>query len=190
MNAPKITRRRVAVLGIVTLCATLLGGQLVAQARDEHAQRPPAGLSGKERAIVLKATKRLEDVDVALAAGYLPTENCSELVGVGGMGYHFLNPTLASDSVVDPKRPEVLLYNEDANGDLELIGVEWFVADPDQDPATDGGRPSLFEHPFDGPMLGHEPGMPVHFDLHAWVYTDNPTGQLSAWNPNVACPAP
>lgn len=27
-------------------------------------------------------------------------------------------------------------------------------------------------------------------DLHAWVYTNNPTGELSAWNPNITCPTP
>jgi hypothetical protein len=39
-------------------------------------------------------------------------------------------------------------------------------------------------------MPGHEPGMPVHYDLHAWVYLDNPLGELAVWNPNVTCPAP
>ncbi len=42
-------------------------------------------------------------------------------------------------------------------------------------------------HPFEGPMPGHEPGMPVHYDLHAWVFTDNPSGNLAAWNPKITC---
>lgn len=66
-------------------------------------------------------------------------------------------------------------------------GVEYFKADADQDLATDGDRPSLYGHPFEGPMPGHEPGMPVHFDLHVWLYRSNPLGMLSTWNPNVKC---
>ena len=57
----------------------------------------------------------------------------------------------------------------------------------DQDVATDDDRPSLMGHAFDGPMEGHEPGMPVHYDLHTWVHQQNGAGELSAWNPDVAC---
>ena len=71
-----------------------------------------------------------------------------------------------------------------------MAGVEWFKADADQDLSTDEDRPTLFGQPFDGPMAGHEPGMPAHFDLHVWLYEKNPTGELSAWNPRVTCPVP
>ena len=40
---------------------------------------------------------------------------------------------------------------------------------------------------FDGPMPGHEPGMPVHYDLHAYIWRHNPHGTFTAWNPNVHC---
>jgi hypothetical protein len=42
--------------------------------------------------------------------------------------------------------------------------------------------------PFDGPMLGHNPKMPIHYDLHVWVYRDNPAGMFAMWNPLVRCP--
>lgn len=29
--------------------------------------------------------------------------------------------------------------------------------------------------------------MPIHFDLHAWVWQDNPAGTFAAWNPDVTC---
>ena len=50
------------------------------------------------------------------------------------------------------------------------------------------GKSSLFGVPFDGPMLGHEPGMPKHYDLHVWLYERNPAGLFAAWNPRVHCP--
>lgn len=42
--------------------------------------------------------------------------------------------------------------------------------------------------PFEGPMPGHGPGMPVHYDLHAWIWKANPEGTFTTWNPNVTCP--
>ena len=64
------------------------------------------------------------------------------------------------------------------SGKLRLGAVEYFQADADQDLATDQDRPSLFDLPFDGPMLGHEPGMPIHYDLHVWLYKHNPGGHV------------
>ncbi len=40
---------------------------------------------------------------------------------------------------------------------------------------------------FDGPMLGHAPGMPIHYDLHVWVWRHNPSGTFNEYNPNVRC---
>ncbi len=60
--------------------------------------------------------------------------------------------------------------------------------DDDQDISTDADRPTLMGHAFEGPMEGHEEGMPIHYDLHAWVYRHNPAGELSAWNPTISCP--
>ncbi len=90
------------------------------------------------------------------------------------------------DGVLDPARPDILLYVKDGRG-LRLAGAEFFAVDPDQNLATDEGRPELFGQPFDGPMPGHGPGMPIHFDLHAWVWKHNPAGTFASWNPRVTC---
>jgi hypothetical protein len=71
-----------------------------------------------------------------------------------------------------------------------LVAAEWIVVDKDQNLATDDDRPSMFGVPFDGPMLGHQPGMPIHYDLHAWVWKKNPSGTFARWNPTVTCPTP
>ena len=104
------------------------------------------------------------------------------------MGYHYVNVERLLDSVVDPDRPDVLLYASDKPGRLRLAALEWYAVDPDQDLATDLGRPALFGQPFNGPMPGHSHGMPIHFDLHAWVWEANPAGMFSPWNPAVTCP--
>ena len=143
---------------------------------------------GGDIADIRAATARYHDVALALRDGYVPVGPCDEAAGRGAMGSHYLHPGRAADTVVDARRPEVLLYEPQDDGSLRLIGVEYFVADADQDLATDDDRPSLLGHAFDGPMLGHEPGMPVHYDLHAWVWRHNPTGSFSIWNPRVSCP--
>ena len=99
-----------------------------------------------------------------------------------------MNRALVEDGQLDVTRPEVLVYQPARGGKLRLGAVEYFQADADQDLATDPDRPSLFGLPFDGPMLGHNPQMPIHYDLHAWLYRHNPAGMFAMWNPTVHCP--
>ncbi len=105
----------------------------------------------------------------------------------GAMGFHAFDAGLAANDAIDPLQPEVLLYAPKANGRLELVGVEYWKRDADQDLATDCDRPSLFGKAFDGPMPGHNPAMPIHYDLHVWVAEANPTGLFSMFNPAVSC---
>lgn len=105
----------------------------------------------------------------------------------GTMGIHAINPALMSDDAVDALRPEILLYVPKSNGKLELVGVEYWKADGDQDLGTSGDKPSLFGRPFDGPMLGHNPTMPIHYDLHVWVAEANPSGVFALFNPAISC---
>lgn len=148
-------------------------------------QANPVGADGPRQRLKA-ATARYQNVNRALADGFVPTEECVELPGVGGMGLHYVNPERLQDGVLDPARPDILLYVKDGRG-LRLAGAEFFAVDPDQNLATDDGRPELFGQPFDGPMPGHGPGMPIHFDLHAWVWKHNPTGTFVSWNPRVTC---
>jgi hypothetical protein len=136
---------------------------------------------------VRAATARFHSVAQAEAAGYTASSPC-EASPAGTMGIHYANNALVRDPAVDPTRPEVLLYLPDKDGSLKLIGVEYLVVDADQDLTTDGDRPSVLGHAFHGPMLGHAPGMPIHYDLHVWVHESNPAGLFEDWNPAISCP--
>ncbi|MCA1639594.1 MAG: hypothetical protein LC768_14895 [Acidobacteria bacterium] len=48
--------------------------------------------------------------------------------------------------------------------------------------------PSLFGRSFNGPMPGHGPGEPVHYDLHVWAWRNNPNGMFAQFNPKLSCP--
>lgn len=105
----------------------------------------------------------------------------------GTMGIHAINPILMADDAIDPLRPEILLYVPKANGKLELVGVEYWKADADGLLGTDGDRPFVLGQPLDGPMPGHNPVMPVHYDLHVWVAERNPSGLFAPFNPAISC---
>jgi hypothetical protein len=134
-------------------------------------------------AAIRAATAKFHDPQVAIDAGYIPTDVCVQSPA-GVMGQHWLNPALFGP--IDLRKPAVLIYQPSDDGP-KLVAVEYFKVDEDQNLATDADRPSLLGHAFDGPMLGHEPGMPIHYDLHAWVWQHNPAGMFAQFNPSGSC---
>jgi hypothetical protein len=140
-----------------------------------------------------KTLEKYKDYKVAVRDLYLSTVGCVHYSGEkiadhmeypkGAMGVHFLNLTVRG--APDPMKPNLLIY-EPVGKKLNLVAVEWLVpltADTKE-------RPSLFGQPFMGPMEGHEPLIPkeyVHYDLHAWLFKNNPLGMFAPTNPNVSC---
>jgi len=140
-----------------------------------------------ELAMVKAATARYVYEPLAIADGYIrgDDDQCVEVPGLGAMGIHYVNPQRIGR--LDPRRPDTLLYMPGPNGRRQLVGVEYFQADGDGNLGTDGDRPSLFGQPFDGPMPGHGPGQPPHYDLHAWLWRHNPAGMFAPFNPQLSC---
>lgn len=160
----------------IALCATLVTAAVALPAASGA-----AGDRGKrDLAEARSATAPLHNVDKARAAGYDAAAQCVEVPGLGGMGFHDINFALM-DATLDPRKPEGLLYAPKKNGGRKLVGVEYLVPDVGQP------VPELFGQRFDGPMAGHEPGMPVHYDLHVWLWKTNPNGMFAQFNPNVSC---
>jgi hypothetical protein len=140
-----------------------------------------------ELAKVRAATAKYHSFARAQADGYSVENEPCVASPDGTMGIHAVNFPLLADNAIDPLRPEILLYLRGPNGKLRLVGVEYWKVDADQNLATDGDRPSLFGLPFDGPMEGHNPFMPRHYDLHVWIWHHNPSGMFSMWNPKLEC---
>ncbi|MET8410751.1 hypothetical protein ABZV34_22090 [Streptomyces sp. NPDC005195] len=133
------------------------------------------------------ASVKYLDESTALADGYVPFACSADPAGHGAMGYHYFNKSRYGS--LDPAKPGALLFEDGPDGRRRLAGVEWIVVDKDQNMKTSGDRPSLFGQKFEGPMPGHYPGMPVHYDLHVWLWKHNPDGLFNRWNPRVTCPA-
>lgn len=140
----------------------------------------------KALAAVKAAHDKYQDPDVAVAAGFVPTDNCVTHETMGTMGFHYVHPELIAGPV-DQAEPAILVYSPDGDGGRKLVAVEWFQPDADQDLSTTEDKPTLFDRGFDGPMEGHEPGMPRHYDQHAWLWLDNPKGTLEPYNPAASC---
>lgn len=124
------------------------------------------------------ATSKFHSTNQAIKAGYEPDEHCVSAPGLGGMGYHWVNPSLV-DPVFDPLKPEAILYARGPGGNLRIIGLEYIVINVGQP------RPMFGNQPFD---VGGTPVPAPHWSLHVWLYEENPSGMFMPFNPNITCP--
>ena len=139
------------------------------------------------------ATAPFHQLDAAKAAGY--TAEVVDLNGfaciddlqghTGGMGIHFLNPSLL-DGNVDESTPELMIYEPTKNGQMRLVAVEYLVIKPAWEAAHPGAAaPALFGQPMELVRAGNRYGLPDFNEMHAWIWKDNPLGMHNDWNPTV-----
>ena len=176
-------RRRLSLLAVTVAALSVmgLGFALSAQAKDD----------------VLKAvhtvTARYNSVAQAEKDGYGKFYVCTEQPGVGTMGQHYANGDLVGDPAVDPRRPEVLVYEPLPNGRNKLVALEYVKLAPGSlrtDPAPTVFGISMKWTP--GPenvegLPANRYGLPNFYQLHYWLYQPNPLGTFADWNPTVSC---
>lgn len=145
---------------------------------------------------IRRATAKYHRLEVAEANGYVLDARCVERPGLGGMGQHAPNFGLVEVITVDPSNPEVLLYETGKNGQKKLVAVEFLVpAGPWH--VNNDGPPMLGNKEFDdhrelmmvnGNLVNAKGGPPFpHYQLHVWVWKNNPAGIYISYNPNVNC---
>jgi hypothetical protein len=182
----------------ITAISLAVGGPLAADEVDLEAMRA--------------ATEKYRDVAVALAEGYIPdpSGHCISAAHEGlpaewgAMGIHYLRPDLlklsppgdrvdGAGTHTDFMAPAILLYEPQADGSLELVGVENLVFEAAWMGEGHAGPPMLngrhWDHMMDDPNTpGDEAhGFMPHFDQHVWLFRDNPAGELMPFNPMVTC---
>lgn len=178
------TLRRYTAIGLLALIG---GWASYASAQDHHhdatSQKKEAGALVK---VVREATDRFKDVAVAEAEGYALQFGCVTGPDWGAMGLHFVNGTLVGDDVLDPTRPEIVIYEPAPDGRLRLIGADYLVladvwhAKHSETPQIMGQLMHLFESP-------NRFGLPAFYTLHVWAWKDNPAGSFSNWHATVSC---
>lgn len=176
-------RARIKFATLIAIVAVGAYGGHVLAAAD-----PQRGL-----AEVRGATAKFHRVEAAIDAGYeLGYVNgagmriitgCVAHPTAGAMGYHYFNKQLIDDLVVDPLRPEGLVYAPASNGKLKLVAVEYVVPGLASNPPGPAMAPTVFEQQ----MHILVPAVGFH-TLHAWVWSTNPSGMFAHWNPEVICP--
>ena len=177
---------------------------------------PAASQSGEpDLAAVRAATARFQDVKTAVAEGYVrdPGNMCitSQMMGQsaksGAMGIHYFRPDLlgitappnprvnGNGTHTDFLKPAILIYEPQADGSLTLVAVEnlvfkwaWADAGHKAPPSFHGAKYELMA---DNPRTKVDEAhmFEPHYDLHVWVFRDNPNGQFAPFNPNVSCAA-
>jgi hypothetical protein len=159
------------------------------------------------------ATEKYRDVKVALAEGYIrdPADMCetADMMGLspdkGAMGIHYFRPDMlgitsppnprvdGNGTHTDFRKPSILLYEPQADGSLELVGVEnlvfaaaWKAAGNDAPPAFHG---VAYDTMIDDPAtaLDEAHNFAPHHDRHVWLYRENPNGVFTPFNPRVTC---
>lgn len=134
---------------------------------------------------VRRATAAFHSIPQVETAGYAAFGGCFQDPTLGAMGFHWANQGLIADSTIDPLRPELMVYQPLASGELELAAVEYIVFQDEWHAKGHVDPPSLFGEEFHlNPTLLEKP----FYLLHAWVWFPNPSGILTDWNPRVRCP--
>jgi hypothetical protein len=194
--------------------AFALASSLVPAAAQETAPLVPLTAAGAEPTIeaVVAATERFKDVNVALAEGYIrdPMNICetAEMLGrpaeLGVMGVHYFRPDLLGITATEPRvagtgthtdmsSPGVLIYEPQADGTLRLVAIEglvfrgpWEAAGNTAPPSFEGNEyVSMIDDPATPVDEAH--GFEPHYELHLWLYRDNPNGAYTPFNPSVTC---
>jgi hypothetical protein len=134
----------------------------------------------KDLSTLRQVTARFHDFETATAAGWSAqiTPCMTDPDGAGGMGFHYGNVGLI-DGSVSVDKPELLLYEPEKNSRLRLVAVEYII--PYSFLSRDAAPPVLFGQQF------KQNDTFLLWGLHAWVWSENPSGVFASWNPRVTC---
>lgn len=196
----------------LTGAALLLAGFIVTPAAAQSMKSSgPAPLQPAELNAIRAATEKYQDVKAALADGYvLPMEMCvtAQMEGMpaqlGGMGLHYARMDLLQITGDKPRvngtgthtdftKPAVLIYEPQADGSQKLVAIEnlvwadaWHKAGNTKAPSFNGYE---YYYMHDNPETEADEahGFAPHYELHFWLYRDNPSGMFAPFNPNVSC---
>lgn len=185
----------------------------VAESSDaEPTVATPNDRETAEIARLAAMAEKYEDVNVALAEGYVPDPSgmCIDAAAegqdpeLGGMGIHYFRPDLLGLTATEPRvdgtgthtdfdEPGILIYEPQPDGSLELVATENLVWVEAWEAAGNTAPPSFlgqeYVHMIDDPATEADEahGFEPHYELHAWIVRENPGGTFTPFNPAVTC---
>ena len=117
------------------------------------------------------ATARYRNIKNAIKDGYADIN-----VVVQNMGYHYMKSDYV-DATFDPRKPEILVYNKNADGSWQLLAVEYAIPLNLSLNAPEGFTG-------DGDVWDHNTTFGLWL-CHAWVWSYNPDGVFHDTNPLI-----
>lgn len=183
------------------LQALALTSVLVALAAPAEVPRTQPDQALQELARQLEPFK---NAAYAESQGYVRSSACESHPTLGTMGFHYVNPRLlgitgrvngrvnGNGTYTGVNPPAILLYIPDGRGGLKLAGIEMLVfaeawdAENNHPPMYRGRK---YNYMADNPATPQDEAhnfMP-HYDLHIWLFENNPSGLYAQWNPALSC---
>jgi len=129
-------------------------------------------------ATLQRVTARYHRLSVARAEGFVLLHPCEARGDEGPVGTVYVNISRLMDGVIDPDRPDALIYEPSRTGEFRLVGVEFAIP---KALWTDAELPKFLRTTF---QSEDEFGV---YALHAWVWRNNPNGLFAETNPRVSC---
>ncbi|MGH8217902.1 MAG: hypothetical protein ACREUT_04965 [Steroidobacteraceae bacterium] len=164
--------------------------------RGENIQSSQRGLDGPLLKVVRDSTQKYKNVSAAEKAGYGLLFGCVSGENEGAMGLHYVNmnlvgnPPLGADGQPDPTQPQIVVYEPQADGSPQIVGVDYLIiAEPWDDAHPGQGAPQIMGQLMQFVQAPNRYGLPNVYLLHVWAWRYNPTGPFTMWNPNVSCAA-
>jgi hypothetical protein len=184
--------RRFAALAPAVVLITASFSHALAQDTHQHAQAQTEQAADQTTnaqtlvKMVRAATDRYQNVSVAQAEGYALNFGCVSGDENGAMGMHFVNGDLVNSGVIDVSRPQIVIYEKQADGSLKLIGADYLVL-ADVWNKAHSAPPQLMGQLFHLFTSPNRFGLPAFYTLHVWAWKHNPNGAFVNWHPNVSC---
>lgn len=183
MNVKHLIWSLTAAAFIAPASVGLIAKEDQAQSGTAHAAHR---ISGPLPDAVREATERFQDVNDAIAAGYVQNGGCVSGPAEGAMGVHFANFALFDD-VLDVEHPEVLVY-EPRRGRLQLVAAEYITPAAAWEAShAPGDMPHLMGHLYHFVAGPNRYGPVAFYEIHVWAWKNNDHGAFSDWNPEVSC---
>jgi hypothetical protein len=163
---------------------------------DAHAISTPEGR--RQLATLRTTVAHLRSADDALAAGFVPSPSgCLQGAGDrGAFGRQLIIAARAFDNVLDPSLPELVSYEDQADGSTKLVnvfhtipagpGYTPILASQFSGPPYPSPRPELYGRAFDGPLVQPSTGF-VFWGLRVHLGRHNPNGMFHPYNPRISC---
>jgi hypothetical protein len=174
------------VSSILSIAAAALVAAFSVQAHADRGHEHTQPHTGDLVRTVRDSTKRFLDVRQAESEGYGLLFGCVSGPDDGAMGLHYVNMALVADPALDPRRPEIVIYEPTPNGGRRLIGADFLVfaeawhASNTETPKVMGQLMHLIDSP-------NRYGLPAFYTLHVWAWKASPTGAFVNWHADVSC---